>query len=536
MPDDPIPTAIPRAVPRSVRDAILYMRQAMHRRVTMAELAQATRVPERTLRRHFLAFLGRAPMDHFQAMRLDAARAALLAGDAADASVTAIATGFGFTHLGRFALDYRNRFGEPPSATLARGRSAGADASHAAPDGSGWLPWSARQRPAAAIAIMPIRTAAATMVERLLAESLADQLAAALTRAHGFSVRVARQAPAPDLPSARARYCLAGQVTRLSDRRMRIALHLRDLAAGGCQMWGDAFDGAADDPIGLRDRAIAAAIAAIRPGMEEAEIAAASRGPVRSPALRDLLRRAMPLVLAADATSARQALRLLEEAAGLDPRDAMPPALAAWCRLQLVVYHTTLDPAAERSAALDLAAQAAVLDVAGDPLVLTARSSVATWSGEPQEADALLARALAIDPGFGWAWERSAVVQLNYGRAEDAFAQYRRAVALKGPRASPVNCWSGVGYAHLAAGRVAEAVRWMRRAQAANPQATWLNKSLIPCLLDLGEYQAARAAADALRRACPDMTAERAVMAVPRPLLPVWIPRLDRLVSLGLPP
>lgn len=540
MAGDPIPTVTTQAVPRSVRDALLYMRQAMHRRVTAEELSHATGVSARTLRRHFIAFLGWPPLLHFHAMRLDAARAAMLAPDAA-ASVTGIATRFGFVHLGRFALDYRQRFSETPSATLARGRAGAADAGpvHAVPpaiDGPGWLACPAPQRPGSALVIMPFRTTAATVMERLLAETLAEQLAATLARAHGFAVRVARREPAPDLPAPRARYCLTGEVIRLSDRRLRIVLRLLDLAAGGWHLWGDAFDGVPDDPIGLRDRVIAAAVPAIRPGMDDADIDAAARGPARTPVLRALLRRAMPFVLAADAFSARQALTLLEEAMGRDPNDAAALALAAWCRLQLVVYHTRLDPIVERSAALDLAARAAALDAHGDPLVLTALGGVATWSGQAEDADALLARALAIDPGFGWAWERSAVVQTNYhGKPEAALARFRRAIALKGPRASPPNCWSGVAYAHLAAGRLEEAVRWMRRAQAANPKATWLHKPLIPCLLELGERQAAQASADLLRRACPDMTAERAAMAVPRPLLPVWIPRLDRLVALGLP-
>jgi AraC-like DNA-binding protein len=38
-------------------------------------------------------------------------------------SVTEIAMQWGFTHMGRFSIEYRQRFGERPSETLSRGAS-----------------------------------------------------------------------------------------------------------------------------------------------------------------------------------------------------------------------------------------------------------------------------------------------------------------------------------------------------------------------------------------------------------------------------
>ena len=51
---------------------------------------------------------------------MNLARKALTAADPATATVTAIANDQGFGELGRFAVNYRRLFGEPPSATLRR--------------------------------------------------------------------------------------------------------------------------------------------------------------------------------------------------------------------------------------------------------------------------------------------------------------------------------------------------------------------------------------------------------------------------------
>ena len=61
-----------------------------------------------------------SPCDYIKARRLNAARLALVAADSSCGQVARIAVDNGYTHLGRFSVDYRKHFGESPRETLVR--------------------------------------------------------------------------------------------------------------------------------------------------------------------------------------------------------------------------------------------------------------------------------------------------------------------------------------------------------------------------------------------------------------------------------
>jgi len=82
------------------------------------ELCKHTGVGVRTLQRSFKEYFGHSVTDYLKTVRLDAACRELTAADSRETNVTEIALGNGFTHLGRFSLAYRTRFGESPSETL----------------------------------------------------------------------------------------------------------------------------------------------------------------------------------------------------------------------------------------------------------------------------------------------------------------------------------------------------------------------------------------------------------------------------------
>ena len=80
---------------------------------------EETGVGARAIFRAFQQSRGYSPMAFARMVRLKHARERLLAPDP-ETSVTTVAFACGFGNLGHFARDYREAFGEPPSATLAR--------------------------------------------------------------------------------------------------------------------------------------------------------------------------------------------------------------------------------------------------------------------------------------------------------------------------------------------------------------------------------------------------------------------------------
>ena len=108
---------LPNIAPRHVKWAEEYMVTHCHEDVSIDDLVRVSGVSARTLYKGFRQFRGVSPMKFLKATRLDAVNKALKEADPSDC-VTRIAMDIGFRQLGRFAVEYRQRFGESPSETL----------------------------------------------------------------------------------------------------------------------------------------------------------------------------------------------------------------------------------------------------------------------------------------------------------------------------------------------------------------------------------------------------------------------------------
>jgi AraC-like DNA-binding protein len=110
--------------PRDVKRAIDFIEANLDAPITLADIVQAAHVPGRTLFKHFEDFRGISPMSYLRNARFERVRQALRRADPSE-RVTDIALQWGFGHMGRFAVQYRKRFGESPSETLRKRRPKG---------------------------------------------------------------------------------------------------------------------------------------------------------------------------------------------------------------------------------------------------------------------------------------------------------------------------------------------------------------------------------------------------------------------------
>lgn len=103
---------------KDIKRVIDYIHANLEADIDLSHLVAVSGVPGRTLNHHFQLFVGQSPMAYLRAARLEAVHDELALGRCD--TVAAAATRYGFGALGRFSRQYFSRFGELPSATLAR--------------------------------------------------------------------------------------------------------------------------------------------------------------------------------------------------------------------------------------------------------------------------------------------------------------------------------------------------------------------------------------------------------------------------------
>ncbi|TCU24285.1 helix-turn-helix transcriptional regulator [Rhizobium laguerreae] len=109
----------PAPAPRHVKWAIDFMQEHIAEPISLSDIAMAAKVSVRTLQQGFRQFRNTTPMSYLQDLRMAAAHRDLLESDARQA-IADVALKWGFMHPGRFAAEYRKRFGQLPSQTLKR--------------------------------------------------------------------------------------------------------------------------------------------------------------------------------------------------------------------------------------------------------------------------------------------------------------------------------------------------------------------------------------------------------------------------------
>lgn len=222
-----------------------------------------------------------------------------------------------------------------------------------------------------------------------------------------------------------------------------------------------------------------------------------------------------------------------ERAQELAPADALPKAIAAWCRSQRAAHNFGGTPQLDRLRAQQLAREAARL-APHDALALGLASGALTLAGRLAEADRLIERSLAIDPWSPWGWARRSWLSVYAGDDDGALSELQIALRLMPFEPLRHLMVIGIGCVHFNAGRYERAARWIADGVAAGPQSFWAERVLVAAAAHAGARAEARRVARALLRKDARLTV--AVAREAWPFTPGFMERLgDGLAIAGIP-
>ena len=106
------------ALPETLKDAVSFIHRHAAADVSINDVAGAVHLTPRAVQYLFRRQLGTTPTEYIRRVRLNRAHQELIAGAPATTTVTEIAQRWGFAHTGRFAVLYRQTYGQSPHTTL----------------------------------------------------------------------------------------------------------------------------------------------------------------------------------------------------------------------------------------------------------------------------------------------------------------------------------------------------------------------------------------------------------------------------------
>lgn len=243
--------------------------------------------------------------------------------------------------------------------------------------------------------------------------------------------------------------------------------------------------------------------------------------------------RALPAAFAVAPGPCRQALDDAEKAQQLAPRYGLPKGLAAWCWSQRAAQRFGETPKEDMARAVQLAVEASRL-APSDGLTLTLAAGALTLAHRLADADRLLSRAMALDPGSPFAWVRRAWGSAYSGDADTAQRQFQTTLHLMPFEPIRHLAFIGMGCAHFVAGRYGQAARWAQAGIDASPDSYWAARVVAAAAVHAGARDEGRRVVRQLLRADPTLTVTAARRAWPFPA-PVMERLADGLATAGLP-
>jgi TolB-like protein len=251
------------------------------------------------------------------------------------------------------------------------------------------------------------------------------------------------------------RYVLEGSVRRASSR-IRITGQLID-AATSIHLWADRFDGGVEDIFDLQDQVTARVVAAIAPKLEGAEIERAERKPTESLDAYDQFLRGLAGFHQWSREGNDQGLQHFYKAIELDFNYAAAYGMAARMYVQRNAGGWIRARAYEVAEAERLAMRAAELGHDDAVALATAGWALSDLLGRFEDGDALIEKAIRVNPNLAWVWLSSSWVKSTLGEPEIALRSIERALRLSPNDPQSASFHAAKAFAQLFARRFADA-------------------------------------------------------------------------------
>jgi adenylate cyclase len=349
------------------------------------------------------------------------------------------------------------------------------------------------------LVVLPFANLGGDLEQEYFADGITEELTTALSRVRWFFV-IGRgsafvfKGRAVDLREVGrqlgVRYVLEGSV-RTVGGRVRIACQLAETDTGH-QVWAERFDGEAADIFSLQDRVAEAVAGAVEPNVRGAEIARARTKKTEDLRAYDLYLRAHPHHYAMTREGNDAALALLRQAVELDPGFGRAKALASFCHV-IRAFQGWAGPH-DPADGVRLAREALAAD-RDDPTILQlAARTLVILDRDRGAALAMIQRALSLNPNSADAHQAAGYIYYFLGNGAAAVAHFERALRLSPLDPEMPYMLSGLGHAHLVAGRPEEALAAGEQAVRERPDWGPAHRVVVTALAFLGRRAEAEAA------------------------------------------
>ena len=322
------------------------------------------------------------------------------------------------------------------------------------------------------------------------------------------------------------RYVLEGSVQR-NQNHVRVNAQLID-GETGAHLWADRFEESITDLFKLQDQVVARLANTLGYELVKAE---AQRGThSTNPDAIDLTMRGWSAIwqppTMESITSARN---YFERALTLDPQNAQAMVGLAYARLRASVYGWSTAAEDKPAAQMDLLTKAIAIDP-GYPFAYYVKSGVLWLSKEYPEALSAAETEVALDPNSAYGYAAIGRVEGLLGRCEQSIAHIKQAFALS-PRDPLGGFWYGyLGLAEFCRGRLDAAIEQFKRAVSLGYPTYFAYSMLAGAEAAKGNDAEAKLALAEARRLNPRLTIKWLLTETPTPSIVV-----DGLRKAGLP-